>query len=244
MNSTAVFNGGTGDVVATSAMVVDSPTLQAHLSQTKFSSFVNQYLLSSSIAIPFETCTDVQAQTLPVILQKGDVLAQAKTGTGKTLAFLLPTIQNLILSPPSQHQISALIIAPTRELAAQIATAGHPLLRNLDFKIQISVGGVNPKSELRRLKEERCDILVATPGRLLDHLQNGGLQDYMRSLRVLVLDEADRLLDQGFHRDLQKIVSLLPDRSKVPRQSLLFSATIPEGVQEVRKSSPRLHRYA
>ena len=213
---------------------VDSPTLKAHFSQTKFTDFVAQGYLSPLITFPFEYCTDVQAQTLPVILRKGDVLAQAKTGTGKTLAFLLPSIQNLIASPPASGQISALIMSPTRELAAQIALAVQPLLERLPhLKIQTATGGTNPRTELKRLTQERCDILVATPGRLLDHLQNGSLMVHMRDLRVLVLDEADRLLDQGFKHNIESIVKCLPDRRIVTRQSLLFSATLPAGVQEV-----------
>jgi ATP-dependent RNA helicase MSS116 len=211
----------------------ESPTLKAHLSQTKFSSFVESKLLSPRIRLPFDTCTDVQAQTLPVILQKGDVLAQAKTGTGKTLAFLLPVIQSLVLSPPEKGQIGAIVISPTRELAAQIALAGEPLLKDLPFKIQVATGGTNPRAEIKRLQQQRCDILVATPGRLLDHLANNGLKPHTSQLRNLVLDEADRLLDQGFKQDIEKIVRLLPDRRVVQRQSLLFSATLPQGVQDV-----------
>ena len=224
----------TATVPPINAAVVDSPTLTAHITHNKFEDYVRQGLLSPLIAFPFETFTDVQAQAIPIILRGGDVLAQARTGTGKSLAFILPTIQNLITSRPRPGQISALIMSPTRELAAQIATAGEPLLINSPhLAIQTATGGVNPRSELQRLKTQQCDILVATPGRILDHLQNGGLQAHMQELRVLVLDEADRLLDQGFKQDLQKIVAFLPDRKTAPRQNLLFSATMPAGVREV-----------
>lgn len=163
-------------------------------------------VLSKSIYFPFPNCTDVQAQTLPVILKGGDTLAQAKTGTGKTLAFMLPTIQNLLANPVRKGQIGALIISPTRELAAQIATATEPCIANLNMKVQIATGGTNQNSEAKRLMGGQCQILVATPGRLLDHLQNGGLRECMQDLKTLVLDEADRLLDSGFKRDIEAVI--------------------------------------
>ncbi|KAL7008414.1 hypothetical protein EMMF5_002143 [Cystobasidiomycetes sp. EMM_F5] len=215
---------------------VQSETLRAHLSDTRFSSFVQQGLLNSSINLPFDTCTDVQAKTLPTILNGGDVLAQAKTGTGKTLAFLIPTIQRLLLSKRSRPvgNVGALILSPTRELAAQIAEAAKPLLRDIpNMEVQISTGGNNVNTELRSLRSKRCDILVATPGRLLDHLKNNGFAANLQGLQALVLDEADRLLDAGFKNDIIAISKLLPDRSSSPRQSLLFSATISKDVKDV-----------
>jgi superfamily II DNA/RNA helicase len=229
----------------------DSSVLNKHLSTTTFASFN----LNPALTIPFECCTDVQAKTLPIILQgssryelKGpnvircaghDVLAQAKTGTGKTMSFMIPALQQLLKAQTHpQKQIFALILSPTRELATQIATAGQELLRNLpDIAIQVVTGGTNINSERTKLKSQPCHILVATPGRLLDHLGNGNLGERMNMLRMLVLDEADRLLDAGFKQDLEKIFQFLPDRSKVKRQSLLFSATIDESVKQVRRPS-------
>ena len=218
----------------TTAVTAEISPLQGHVSNSNFAEFVQQGLLSPLITFPFATCTDVQAQTLPVILRNEDVLAQAKTGTGKTLAFLLPILQNLISTTPRPGQISALILSPTRELAMQIAAAGQPLLAKLPhLAIQIVVGGVNQAAETRRLQTQRCDILVATPGRLSAQLKEGGLEANMQDLKVLVLDEADRLLDAGFKAVLQDILQHLPDRRTSRRQGLLFSATIPEGVKEV-----------
>lgn len=176
-------------------------------------------------------CTPVQAETLPVILSGLDVLAKAKTGTGKTLAFLLPSLEILIRSkpPPRIDQISILIISPTRELATQISIAAEELLRYTPYKVAHVVGG-----NKKKLGGERCDILVGTPGRMVDLLENAALGNRLKNVKAFVMDEADRLLDGGFRKDLTKIIGHLPDRKLVPRQSLLFSATIPPTVHQVR----------
>ncbi len=163
------------------------------------------------------------------------VLAQAKTGTGKTLAFLIPSVENLVKSNPQPRpgQISVLIMSPTRELAIQIEEAARTIMSATPYKVQHVVGGTNMSAETRRLNNERCDILVATPGRLQDHMENGNLKAKFAGLRALILDEADRLLEQGFRREIEKIINMLPNRAQVPRQTLLFSATIPAQVHQV-----------
>ncbi|EGG04477.1 uncharacterized protein MELLADRAFT_37461 [Melampsora larici-populina 98AG31] len=188
--------------------------------------------------IPFETMSEIQAATLDAVLGGQDVLAQAKTGTGKTLAFLVPAVEKLRnLTPmPPNRQISILIISPTRELAAQIARECQPLLEGTSFGVQCVVGGTNINTEINKLKNNRCDVLVATPGRLKDHLLNQGLQGQLRQLRFFILDEADRLLDMGFKPDIDQILQTLPDRRSVPRQSMLFSATIPAEVMKVKNA--------
>jgi ATP-dependent RNA helicase MSS116 len=146
-------------------------------------------------------------------------LAQAKTGTGKTLAFLIPAIESLIRLQAQQgnrqlpaKNISVLILSPTRELATQIAAEAETLLRHHPFRVQCVYGGTNINGETKRLQSARADILVATPGRLLDHLQNGPVRSMVSALTTVILDEADRLLDQGFARELRAIFELLPDR--------------------------------
>ncbi|MEN6486139.1 MAG: DEAD/DEAH box helicase [Syntrophobacteraceae bacterium] len=166
------------------------------------------------------TPTPVQCQAIPVILEGKDVLAGAQTGTGKTAGFALPLLQLLSKSPCAKKKsaVRALILAPTRELAAQLQDSVAAYGKYLPLKSTVIFGGVkiNPQiAELRR----GVDILVATPGRLLDHVQQKTLD--LSAVEILVLDEADRMLDMGFIRDIRKILALLP-RS---RQNLLFFAT-------------------
>ncbi|PWN90618.1 DEAD-domain-containing protein [Acaromyces ingoldii] len=212
---------------------------KGHLSDRRFDSLgsvLDPRLLSS---IPFEFMSVVQAATLEHSLSGVDVLAQAKTGTGKTLAFLLPCVQRISTMLPlvsrSPSDISVLILSPTRELALQIEKEAVVLLRGFQgaIGVQHCVGGTNMETEKRALRSSRADILVATPGRLIDHLQNSGLAPQLRNVRALVLDEADRMLDMGFRRELQTILAALPSRQERPRQSLLFSATIPQGIRDV-----------
>lgn len=162
-------------------------------------------------------------------------LAQARTGTGKTLAFLIPSIERLLRAEqqPQRGQISVLILSPTRELAIQIQDSAKVLLAGTPYTCDHVVGGTNMKSEINRLNKQQTDILVATPGRLQDHLENSNLKPKLSSLRVLILDEADRLLEAGFRREIEKIIAFLPDRSRVARQTLLFSATIPQQVHQI-----------
>lgn len=184
-----------------------------------------------------ETMTQVQSMTINEALRGVDVLAQARTGTGKTLAFLIPVLQNIINYDPSlQHRnrsrassqdIRAIIISPTRELAEQIAVEAQKLTRNTGVVVQTAVGGSHKQHHLSLMQREGCHILVGTPGRLNDILSDPRSGARAPDLSALVLDEADRLLDQGFAPEIQNIESLLPDKRKVDRQTMLYSATIP-----------------
>ncbi|KAL8739032.1 MAG: hypothetical protein Q9181_000314 [Wetmoreana brouardii] len=189
--------------------------------------------------------TQVQSLTINETLKGGDVLAQARTGTGKTLAFLIPVLQNIIdydprlehrgYRPPrtSPEDIRAIIISPTRELAEQIGEEAKKLTRNTGVVVQTAVGGTQKALGLRRIKNEGCHILVGTPGRLNDIFSDPYSQVRAPNLSAFVLDEADRLLDQGFAPEIEAIQRLLPDRKTLDRQTLLFSATVPKEVIQI-----------
>lgn len=176
-------------------------------------------------------------------------LAQAKTGTGKTLAFLVPVLQRIINNDPNlaqrsngqllahSHDIRAIIISPTRELAEQIAVEAKKVASSTGVVIQTAVGGTRKQEGLARIRREGCHILVATPGRLKDILSDYNSRVSAPNLDVLVLDEADRLLDDGFGPEIDAIKELLPDSRTRDRQTLMFSATVPREVMGmVRKS--------
>ena len=170
----------------------------------------------------FETPTPIQSRAIPPALEGQDLLATAQTGTGKTLAFLLPAMQRL-LSMPAGKNPRMLVLAPTRELALQIAGDASELGRKAGLRV-VTVYGGDPIKRQTELLRRGADILVATPGRLLDHLQRGNVQ--LRDIWILVLDEADRMLDMGFLPDIDAIIRRLP----VDRQTMLFSATMPATV--------------
>lgn len=170
-------------------------------------------------------------------------VAQARTGTGKTIGFLVPTIQRIIANDPSlasrglgkadATNVRAIIISPTRELAEQIGAEAQKLCRHTGVKVQTAVGGMNKSMMLRKTKFEGCHLLVGTPGRLMDLLGDEYSGIDAPNLEALVLDEADRMLDVGFEKELQQIVRLLPDRRQKSRQTMLFSATIPKDVVQI-----------
>ena len=189
----------------------------------------------------YELMTGVQSETLPLILKGEDCLAKAKTGTGKTLAFMIPTIEKIVSRKDhGPSDVYCLVISPTRELAQQIATETEKLLtfhqKSLQ-KVVTCVGGTNVKTDLKNLKGA-TPIVVATPGRLLDHLQNNGLAQRMANLGSLILDEADQLLDMGFRPDIERILNQLKPSEK-SRQTLLFSATVPSSVAEIARVALR-----
>jgi ATP-dependent RNA helicase MSS116 len=193
-------------------------------------------------AFKYEFMTEVQAQTLPVILDSTrsiDVLAKAKTGTGKTLGFLIPAVEKLILTNNNKGKtgIGCLVISPTRELAYQISKEAEKLVsfqNRPKINVLVCVGGTNINKDRKILKQGNVNILVATPGRLLDHLKNQemDLPGKLSHLDVLVLDEADQLLDMGFRPDIERVLKLLQP-SQQTRQTLLFSATVPGSVAEI-----------
>ena len=173
--------------------------------------------------------TPIQSQAIPAVLAGGDILAGAQTGTGKTAGFTLPILQRLSDTQPKgpshgRPPIRTLILVPTRELAAQVEESVRDYGKYLKLRSMMMIGGVNINPQISRLKS-RVDILVATPGRLLDHVQQKTLS--LSRIEILVLDEADRMLDMGFIRDIKKILALLPKK----RQNLLFSATFSDEIQ-------------
>ena len=171
--------------------------------------------------------TPIQAQATPVVLSGGDLLAGAQTGTGKTAGFTLPILQRLAASAKpaiGRVPIRALVLIPTRELAAQVEESVRDYGKYLKLTSMTMIGGVNINPQMQRLKS-RVDILVATPGRLLDHVQQKTLD--LSHIEILVLDEADRMLDMGFIRDIKKILAILPRQ----RQNLLFSATFSDEIK-------------
>ncbi|KAJ7639122.1 P-loop containing nucleoside triphosphate hydrolase protein [Roridomyces roridus] len=193
---------------------------------------------ASKRGIKHEFLSDVQEATLQPALSGSDLLVQAKTGTGKTLGFLLPSVERLIQMPLAPRKISMLVLSPTRELALQIAEEGQTLVKNHPFKVATAIGGTNMNSTGRRILDDPPRILIATPGRLVDHLENtGNFVHLFSDLEIIVYDEADRLLDQGFRKELDKILKYLPDKTQVKRQALLFSATVSEEIKQVAKGA-------
>jgi len=174
--------------------------------------------------------TPVQAQAIPVVLEGRDVLAAAQTGTGKTAGFTLPLLQRLSTSSTTAHPrrrpIRALILTPTRELAAQVEESVRTYGLHLSLRAAVVFGGVKIGPQITELNKG-VDILVATPGRLLDHVSQRTVD--LSRVEIFVLDEADRMLDMGFIRDIRKVLALLPTR----RQNLLFSATFSDEIKEL-----------
>ena len=176
----------------------------------------------------YTQATPIQQQAIPVILEGGDLLAGAQTGTGKTAGFTLPLLQRLQDSAfeGGRKQVRALILAPTRELADQVAESVRDYGSNLPFRTAVLYGGVGIFPQIKKLRAG-VDIVVATPGRLLDHISRGTIN--LRGVETLVLDEADRMLDMGFIHDIRKVLAQLPEN----RQNLLFSATISKEISKL-----------
>lgn len=175
----------------------------------------------------------IQAQAIPAILAGNDVMAAAQTGTGKTAAFTLPILHRLATGKPaSSNQARALVLTPTRELASQVADSIQTYGKNLTLRTTVVFGGVKINPQMMRLRKG-ADILVATPGRLLDLYQQNAVR--FDQLEVLVLDEADRMLDMGFIHDIRKIIAFLPKK----RQNLLFSATFSKDIRTLAKQLVR-----
>jgi ATP-dependent RNA helicase RhlE len=180
--------------------------------------------------------TPIQVRAIPAVLEGRDVLAGAQTGTGKTAAFVLPILQKLAglgagTVPlggvnPDRRTPRALVLTPTRELAAQIAESARIYGKYAPVRVQVVFGGVNINPQISGLRSG-CDLLIATPGRLLDLAQQGAVN--LRTVQILVLDEADRMLDMGFIRDIRRIIKLLPQQ----RQNLLFSATYSDDMRQL-----------
>ncbi|MBP7573815.1 MAG: DEAD/DEAH box helicase [Rhodoferax sp.] len=179
----------------------------------------------------YETPTAIQAQAIPVVLEGHDLLGGAQTGTGKTAAFVLPMLHKLSMSRSAQNKfggtgIRALVLTPTRELAAQVEESVQTYGKFLQLSSTVIFGGVGMNPQISRVKKG-VDILVATPGRLLDLLQQGVLD--LGQVQILVLDEADRMLDMGFIHDVKKVLAVVPKE----KQSLLFSATFSDEIRDL-----------
>ena len=188
----------------------------------------------------YKEASPIQEQVIPLIAAGNDILASAQTGTGKTAGFVLPLLQLIQSTPINDKSIKGLILTPTRELAAQVADSIEVYGSNLDIKTIVLYGGVSINPQIYKLRKG-VDIVVATPGRLLDHLRQKTIK--LNAVRVFTLDEADRMLDMGFIKDIQKIMKHLPTK----RQNLLFSATFSKEIRSLANSlmnNPRVIEVA
>ena len=183
---------------------------------------ISEPLLRAIQAQGFSEPTAVQERAIPAALEGRDVLGTAQTGTGKTVAFLLPALEHLMESK-STREPRMVVIAPTRELVVQIADEAQKLARYTNLRVTAVYGGSPMKREIEKLRRG-VDLLVATPGRLMDHMRRGNVR--FTRVELLVLDEADRMLDMGFLPDIKKIVQQMPSQ----RQTMLFSATMPQPI--------------
>ncbi len=176
----------------------------------------------------YETPTPIQEKAIPVILEKKDILAGAQTGTGKTAGFTLPLLELLSRAKPTKgkHKIKALILTPTRELASQVHESVELYGKHLPFKSTVIFGGVKINPQIATLRKG-MDIVVATPGRLLDHIAQKTID--LSGVEFLILDEADRMLDMGFINDIKKVLAILPEQ----KQTLLFSATYSDDIKKL-----------
>ncbi|MUJ20272.1 DEAD/DEAH box helicase [Aliivibrio fischeri] len=207
------------------------PLLSMHRFIMSFASLgLTEQILTTVAELGFKEATPVQKQAIPLVLQGHDVLAGAQTGTGKTAAFGLPLIQRLIESPIERHEeskvVRSLILTPTRELAQQVFDSLVSYTQNTELKVVVAYGGTSINVQKENLLGG-ADILIATPGRLLDHLHIKTIT--LNQAEYLVLDEADRMLDMGFIPDIKKILRKMPDE----RQTLFFSATFSKKVREI-----------
>ena len=188
---------------------------------------LSDQLVQGILATGYTAPTKIQSEAIPAAIEGHDLIGCAQTGTGKTAAFVLPLLNRLSRKrSKKQKAIKALVLTPTRELAVQIERSVQDYGRFLNLKTLTVYGGVNIQGQLNALRRG-IDIVVATPGRLLDHLQRKSI--YLGQVDVLVIDEADRMFDMGFINDVRKIISAVPEK----RQTLLFSATMPAEVRKL-----------
>ena len=235
------------DAAAANTASVETATLEPAVAaepapavKRRFAEFgLEPQLLRAIDDLGFEHCSPIQAQSLPLSLAGYDVLGKAQTGTGKTAAFLIRVIDDLLKTPPPEERYAgearALIVAPTRELVIQIAEDAKLLSKYTDLKIHTLVGGMDYQKQRDHLHNEFVDILVATPGRMLDFRERQDV--HLDTVELLVIDEADRMLDMGFIPQMRQIVRYTP--RKTHRQTLMFSATFTDEV--VRLSEQWMH---
>ena len=202
---------------------------------TDFSQFELDANIQRAIAeAGYTTPTPIQAQAIPVVLSGQDVMGSAQTGTGKTASFVLPILQKILplashSTSPARHPVRALVLAPTRELAVQVADNATLYAKHTPIRTAVVFGGMDIKVQTPIVRAG-VELLIATPGRLLDHIEQGNVN--LNQVQYLVLDEADRMLDMGFLPDLQRILNLLPKQ----RQTLLFSATFSPEIRKLAES--------
>ncbi|MGO3345446.1 MAG: DEAD/DEAH box helicase [Marinomonas sp.] len=211
---------------------IDDFKVEKTTDKTRFHDLnVPDRVLKSISEMGFEYCSEIQAETLPITLQGYDLIGQAQTGTGKTAAFLIAMISDFLDYPLTEKRANnlarGLIIAPTRELALQIAEEAVKLTSNCHLNVVALVGGMSYEKQKQQLETENVDILVATPGRLLDFARHKKV--LLSQVECLVLDEADRMLSMGFIPDVKSIIRMTPHKEK--RQTMLFSATFPKDIQ-------------
>jgi len=204
-----------------------------HLTDTKFEQFdLADSLQSALLSVGYTQCTPIQAQSLPILLQGKDIAGQAQTGTGKTLAFLVATMNHLLKTPATEgkkpNQVRAVIMAPTRELAIQIHKDAMPLAQATGLKLALVYGGDAYDKQIADI-QNGADIVVATTGRLIDFMKQGIVD--LRYVQAAVLDEADRMFDLGFIKDIRYIFRRMPEASQ--RLNMLFSATLSFKVREL-----------
>ena len=208
-----------------------------YFSDKKFSDFsINSSILSNLERLGYEKATQVQSESIPIALNGEDIIGSAKTGSGKSLAFLIPAIQK-IYEEPKKKEIEILIITPTRELALQLYDLAKDLLTGNSEIIALLIGGENRKKEALKLLSGNIRIIVATPGRLLDHMENTKNFDYSK-INMLIIDEADKILKIGFEEEIKEIIKKIPKN----RQTLLFSATITPKVEDLITLSVREYK--
>jgi ATP-dependent RNA helicase DDX18/HAS1 len=198
-----------------------------YFSNIKFEEFdINIFTLQSLTELGFKTATEIQAKTIPLSLSGADIIGSAKTGSGKSLAFLIPAVETIV-NQKDKAGTKVLILTPTRELALQLYNLAKDLLMHHKETCALTIGGANRKVEAEKLKSG-ASIVIATPGRILDHMKNTKGFNF-QNLSMLVIDEADAILKIGFEQELKEIVGLLPKK----RQTLLFSATMNNKLDDI-----------
>ncbi|RZL10868.1 MAG: DEAD/DEAH box helicase [Rubrivivax sp.] len=233
-DQTALHADTTPDIAATvpAAVAADAPVPEAEAAPARFDTLpLDPKLLR---AIEYPTMTPIQAKAIPLVLAGRDVMGAAQTGTGKTAAFSIPLLQRMMKHEnpsmsPARHPVRAIVLAPTRELAVQVAANVKNYASKSNLRSAVVFGGMNMKEQTLELKAG-VEVLIATPGRLIDHIEAKNCN--LSQVEYVVLDEADRMLDIGFLPDLQRILSYLPKQ----RQTLLFSATFSPEIKKLAQS--------
>ena len=208
--------------------IKENPKNDDYFSDIKFSEMnLNKILLERLTLQGYETATEIQAKSIPIALKGEDIIGSAKTGSGKSLAFLIPTVE-YILNHPKNEGIQSLVITPTRELALQLYDLAKSLMNDNGTTCVLVIGGGNRKKEAEKLSSSEARIIICTPGRLIDHMVNTKKFNY-NNIKILIIDEADKILKIGFEEELTEIIKLIPKN----RQTLLFSATITPKVEDL-----------